>query len=414
MYFPELQDDFWQSYYQIWQQEYEFRSQHQEIYLDQDSDPLEGLLEVSDLESVAAQRRQAQLDIGRQQLLNPQLLLADESPASTSNVNSDLVAFRALLDELPPQLSARLVMAGGAVVDYLIGAPQTDNIDLFLVTDAPTEVLQQVLSLWGDRVLSLRRSKTMVSAWVDVAPRLTAQQKLAQVEALLQQPGLTDAEVTQAMRRLMNAHQSRRYVLVKFTLRHWLRPVQVLLDFDLDCCRCLYYQGKFYATGSCLLALRHSLNVVDLSRAGSTYNQRLRKYARRGFHVLIQPRMVAITAVHLRAALVPGLTSRVGWDFEGQLVGLLALFFTAQGPSASPPQSTPPQLTGYSVECQQGKIISYSYPVANYGLEPLLERPSVITKLYSSLKWGPSPRLEFRSWGRCGYAIKRWIKLPCF
>jgi len=72
---------------------------------------------------------------------------------------------------------------------------------------------------------------------------------------------------------------------VQVILRCYTSPAEVLLGFDVDCC-CVGFDGaEVWASDRGLRALRHRVNVVDLTRRSTTYESRLIKYAGRGFAV---------------------------------------------------------------------------------------------------------------------------------
>eukprot|EP01119_Soliformovum_irregulare_P017405 TRINITY_DN516_c0_g1_i3.p1 TRINITY_DN516_c0_g1~~TRINITY_DN516_c0_g1_i3.p1 ORF type:complete len:1681 (+),score=670.06 TRINITY_DN516_c0_g1_i3:13-5055(+) len=75
------------------------------------------------------------------------------------------------------------------------------------------------------------------------------------------------------------------YRHIQIILRMYASPAEVLMGFDVDCCS-LGYDGKqVWMTPRAHRALCYQANTIDMSRRSPTYEQRLAKYAERGFAV---------------------------------------------------------------------------------------------------------------------------------
>eukprot|EP00708_Paratrimastix_pyriformis_P002063 GAFH01000801.1.p1 GENE.GAFH01000801.1~~GAFH01000801.1.p1 ORF type:complete len:916 (-),score=370.20 GAFH01000801.1:143-2854(-) len=85
---------------------------------------------------------------------------------------------------------------------------------------------------------------------------------------------------------------------VQVILRLYQSPSEVLYGFDIDCVSVLYDGQDVWAMPRALRAIQTHCNLFDLGRVNITFNQRIVKYARRGF-----------------ALAVPGFTwERVDWS----------------------------------------------------------------------------------------------------
>ena len=80
---------------------------------------------------------------------------------------------------------------------------------------------------------------------------------------------------------------------VQFVLRIYRSPSEILLGFDVDCCCVgLTVRGSSvvpYASPRAWRALVTRANAIDTTRRSPSYEQRLEKYARRGFGVFLYP-----------------------------------------------------------------------------------------------------------------------------
>jgi hypothetical protein len=74
---------------------------------------------------------------------------------------------------------------------------------------------------------------------------------------------------------------------VQVILRLHKSPSEVLLGFDIDSCAVGFDGSRVLAAPRFRRALNKSYNLVNESRRSSTYEIRLRKYAKRGFRVLV-------------------------------------------------------------------------------------------------------------------------------
>ncbi len=94
-------------------------------------------------------------------------------------------------------------------------------------------------------------------------------------------------------------YEDGKYRSIQVILRLYRSLAEVIFGFDLDSCGIAYCERddemngdlegtkEIYLTPRCYHALKHRLNVLNLSRASSTMEYRLSKYAQRGFPVLV-------------------------------------------------------------------------------------------------------------------------------
>lgn len=72
---------------------------------------------------------------------------------------------------------------------------------------------------------------------------------------------------------------------VQIVLRLYRSIAEILTGFDVDCC-CAAYDGKqVYASPRAIAAYITQINQIDLTRRSPSFENRLAKYARRGFEV---------------------------------------------------------------------------------------------------------------------------------
>ncbi len=109
--------------------------------------------------------------------------------------------------------------------------------------------------------------------------------------------------------------QSRLAPHVQIVLRAYKSLGQVLLGFDVDSC-CAGYDGfRAVCTARFLRAVQRGYNLVDVTRLSPTYEVRLVKYLRRGFHIaMTEPaleehlrQLTAILGENKHLALFPAL-----------------------------------------------------------------------------------------------------------
>lgn len=75
------------------------------------------------------------------------------------------------------------------------------------------------------------------------------------------------------------------YRKIQIILRAYHSIEQVISGFDIDCCSVAYDGTNVYAIPRFLRALATRQNIIDETRASTTYEYRLLKYMRRGFSV---------------------------------------------------------------------------------------------------------------------------------
>lgn len=105
---------------------------------------------------------------------------------------------------------------------------------------------------------------------------------MAIIDNVIQLPGVTSVKRTSFT---ITFHVLR--IPYQFVLRLYDNISQILLGFDIDCCRVAFDGQRVWATESALFALKNKVNVVDFDRMSPTYEMRLAKYATRGISVYV-------------------------------------------------------------------------------------------------------------------------------
>ena len=199
--------------------------------------------------------------------LEQPLILCDRAPQPSLVGGFD--AFYARLDAFTNGLLAELrcipdlVFAGGAVLAALTGGRASD-LDIFLICD-PKDGETRLREIYAavQRVHATRRKKKQ--RYMATRSRRAVTFYLSSVPADMPPIQVITATHTDVL--------------------------DVLLNFDLDCCCFAYAPSsngeRVVCTPRGLRALVHGVNVMDGKHAGSSYAQRLEKYSQRGFAVAI-------------------------------------------------------------------------------------------------------------------------------
>jgi len=182
---------------------------------------------------------------------------------------------------------SNLFCAGGAVLACL--AAEATSAGVGASRDAVLEKLEE--SGYGQSDVDLfivgldaEAATTKLRATVDFLRR-----RMADVEAAAAASENVSSD-SASERLLLSSHSvtllgGPLWPTVQVVLRCYSSPAEVLLGFDVDCC-CVGFDGqRAWANSRGLRALSHRVNVVDLTRRSTTYEQRLIKYAGRGFAV---------------------------------------------------------------------------------------------------------------------------------
>lgn len=74
---------------------------------------------------------------------------------------------------------------------------------------------------------------------------------------------------------------------IQFILRIYSSVQEILLGFDLDSSRFAYDGENVWTTESGLFSLKNRVNVVNFDKASTTFENRLIKYAHRGFDIFV-------------------------------------------------------------------------------------------------------------------------------
>ena len=74
---------------------------------------------------------------------------------------------------------------------------------------------------------------------------------------------------------------------IQIILRMYASPSHILTSFDIDACSVGYDDHDVYCTKTAFIAFITQSITVQLPRRGANYEQRLFKYGKRGFEILI-------------------------------------------------------------------------------------------------------------------------------
>jgi hypothetical protein len=152
---------------------------------------------------------------------------------------------------IPEHLQDSLVIAGGFVVNNILGLKLDKHIDvdMFIVSENPTDVLEKYIK------------------WIKITHICNFAKR-------------NDKVITLALKR------ESKTIPLQIMLRAYKSPEQIIVGFDIDACSVCYYKGEYYATKRGFFALNNRINHVDVDRISPSYEHRLLKYAiNKGFYV---------------------------------------------------------------------------------------------------------------------------------
>ncbi|KAG9185559.1 hypothetical protein G6011_06890 [Alternaria panax] len=209
----------------------------------------------------------------RQRYLMP-LGKADRKPSGSPAVVQSLDEFKTnfrLFSEssLVDMDWSNVVVAGSAVVTSLLPVPKKYNSS----KRALREYYHQQLAPASDVDLFL----------YDLTEE-QAIEKIKQIEQRIKDSILTETTTVRTKNAITIASQyPTRHVQI--VLRIYRSISEILTGFDVDC-SCAAYDGQqVYASPRALAAYMTQINTIDLTRRSPSYENRLSKYARRGFEV---------------------------------------------------------------------------------------------------------------------------------
>lgn len=161
-----------------------------------------------------------------------------------------------LLMNLPEHIRPYVCLAGGALVDMIIGHHPRNiaDYDLFVTgADNPEKVLidlmQHLNGLSGHEILSILRTRDAVTFYLH--------------------------EVFED-----------KSLKIQVILRSYASPSEVVTGFDLDASAICWYKGQLYLTKRALYSLKTMTLYHDVDRMSTSYNYRLLKYSqRKGFSI---------------------------------------------------------------------------------------------------------------------------------
>lgn len=211
--------------------------------------------------------------VERQRYLMP-LNKADRKPTGSPAVVQSLSEFQTnfqLFSEssLVDMDWSNVVVAGSAVVTSLLPVPEEYNGS----KRALREYYHQQLAPASD-----------VDLFLYNLTEEQAVEKIKQIEQRIKDSILTETTTVRTKNAITIASQyPTRHVQI--VLRVYRSISEILTGFDVDC-SCAAYDGKqVYASPRALAAYMTQINTIDLTRRSPSYENRLSKYARRGFEV---------------------------------------------------------------------------------------------------------------------------------
>lgn len=192
------------------------------------------------------------------------------SPAVVQSLNEFQTNFQLFSESSLVDMDwSNVVVAGSAVVTSLLPVPEKHSGS----KRALREYYHQQLAPASDVDLFL----------YDLTEE-QAIEKIKQIEQRIRDSILTETTTVRTKNAITIASQyPTRHVQI--VLRIYKSISEILTGFDVDC-SCAAYDGKqVYASPRALAAYMTQINTIDLTRRSPSYENRLSKYARRGFEV---------------------------------------------------------------------------------------------------------------------------------
>lgn len=159
------------------------------------------------------------------------------------------VRFINFLDKLPTRIRNHVILAGGAPLHYITRFGSLADFDLFITdSDNPENVLENLVEEFHEKLSVCYVFRTSHS--------VTLRTNLG---------------------------------VIQIVLRAYRHPAEVVLGFDLGASACCYVPAtrKYFCTERSLRSIKTATLHVDIDRMSETYNQRLVKYAHKGFSIRI-------------------------------------------------------------------------------------------------------------------------------
>ncbi|KAI4673784.1 uncharacterized protein J4E84_010929 [Alternaria hordeiaustralica] len=192
------------------------------------------------------------------------------SPAVVQSLNEFQTNFQLFSESSLVDMDwSNVVVAGSAVVTSLLPVPEEHSGS----KRALREYYHQKLAPASDVDLFL----------YDLTEE-QAIEKIKQIEQRIRDSILTETTTVRTKNAITIASQyPTRHVQI--VLRIYRSISEILTGFDVDC-SCAAYDGKqVYASPRAIAAYMTQINTIDLTRRSPSYENRLSKYARRGFEV---------------------------------------------------------------------------------------------------------------------------------
>jgi ankyrin repeat protein len=194
----------------------------------------------------------------------------DGSPAIVQSLKEFQTNFQLFSESSLVDLDwSNVVVAGSAVVTSLLPVPEEHNHS----KRALREYYHQQLAPASDVDLFL----------YDLTEE-QAVDKIKQIEQRIKDSILTETTTVRTKNAITIASQyPTRHVQI--VLRIYRSISEILTGFDVDCSCAAYNGQQVYASPRALAAYMTQINTIDLTRRSPSYENRLSKYARRGFEV---------------------------------------------------------------------------------------------------------------------------------
>lgn len=168
------------------------------------------------------------------------------------------------------------VLAGGAVLSTLFKIKSSDY-DIFIYGCNEKEAELKILSLTNyiDKKYTL---KNVIRGTNSVTINFS-EEEIKIIKEIV--PSFGRPKIIE------NRYSKTRHYKIQIILRLYSKAHEIIHGFDVDCCSILFEDDKFWMTKRCQYSLQTWTNTVNFNRFSPSYEQRLVKYATRGFAIYI-------------------------------------------------------------------------------------------------------------------------------
>lgn len=224
--------------------------------------------------------------------------------AKKSSVISDLALFNTIFSQKYEALLSKVdytnvIIAGGAIGSTLCQQDLGNDIDIFLygltpeqATEKTIELIQQIYGSYESAVVEQYTDDEDISD--SKLESIKANLRTKHTMNNVRNKNCITLQFEPVPKAKKDKNQDKEDLLprlgtstIQIILRLYKSIQEILYGFDLGSSMIGYDGNNLYFSALGKFAYEYSANIVDPSRRSTTYEQRLYKYYRRGFHIIL-------------------------------------------------------------------------------------------------------------------------------